>query len=292
MMLKNYLDDASAAWLQGKMEMDSDLSYYNFWEELKSKFTRDARAVHRQNWRAVKVTLAGSKVTLQEWSKFQAIYTTKRSMVEDWSDAEDQQHVFSQVPSGLQIKVLNETQKRRHDKKWVRVVVPPGMTVQEIMADVEQELGAPLHLISEDKRHFVLACSTDNEVRKLLELDGGKIGQQVLRVQRAEYSMTGDEMLTYVRRLLETGDELDSLRRSYGCEVPDQPKVHVVQAAPSPSGGNVQGAGPQGSRGRTPSIQRKAGQATREIGRIRPAHRNRHPSGGVQAILLQRPPSQ
>ena len=99
MNLKNFLDVASSALLAGKMALDPDLSYYQFWEELKSKFIRDARAVHRQNWRTVRLTTAGSQATLQEWLTFQAIYTSRRGLVEDWSDAEDQQNVFSQVPS-------------------------------------------------------------------------------------------------------------------------------------------------------------------------------------------------
>lgn len=75
MTLKNYLDEASAALLHGKMCMDSDLSYYDFWDELKSSFLRDARAIHRQNWRAIKLSPSGTHVTLQDWAKFQAQYT-------------------------------------------------------------------------------------------------------------------------------------------------------------------------------------------------------------------------
>ena len=98
MTLKKYLDEASAEWLLGKMAIDPDLPYYEFWDELKGKFLRDARATHRQNWLSVKLSTSGSTANLQEWSKFQALYTSKRTLVEDWSDAEDQKHVFSQVP--------------------------------------------------------------------------------------------------------------------------------------------------------------------------------------------------
>ena len=98
MNLKKFLDEASAALLAGKMALDPDYSYYQFWEELKSKFVRDARSVHRRNWQSVKLTTAGSMATLQEWLTYQAIYTSKRGLVEDWSDAEDQKLAFSRVP--------------------------------------------------------------------------------------------------------------------------------------------------------------------------------------------------
>lgn len=231
MTLKNYLDEASQALLHGEMSLDPDLSYYDFWEKLKCRFLRDARAIHRQNWRAVKLTPNG-KVTLQDWLKFQAIYTSKRVLVEDWSDAEDQQLVFSQVPPGLQAKVLTETRKRRNDKSWVRVVFPSSMSLPEVKAEMEAELGFTLRVLSQDRRHFVVSCGTQNEVQALLALDGCKIDRSILKVQRAEYSMTGDDIFQFVRRLLETDEELEVLRRSYGCEVPPSQSVRAVQVDP------------------------------------------------------------
>lgn len=234
MNLKNFLDEASAALLQGKMALDPDLSYYAFWDELKSKFLRDARNVHRRNWRGVKLNPAGSTATLQEWLRFQAIYTAKRGLVEDWSDAEDQQHVFSQVPPHLQIKVLAETQKRRTGKMWVRVVLPPGLRMAEVVENLETEIGTRVNVISQDRRHFVIACNNQVEMAALLDLDGSQLDGGVLRVQRAEYSMTGDDMFQYVKQLLETDDELVSLRRAYEIKVPS-PRVNAVQADPRPS---------------------------------------------------------
>ena len=233
MTLRNYLDEASAALLQGKMCIDPDLSYYEFWDELKSQLMRDARTMHRQNWRAVKLVTNGSRVTLQEWAKFQAVYVSKRALVEDWSDAEDQQHVFSQVPSGLQLKILAETRKRRSAKLWVRVVTPTGMTNAEVLSEIEAELGFTPHIVSQEKRHFVIACRNDTEVRGLMDLDGSKIDRHVLKVQRAEYNMSGDEIFAFMRRLLETDEELLVLRRSYGCaDPPTRREVHAVQLEP------------------------------------------------------------
>jgi hypothetical protein len=229
MNLKNFLDEASAALLQGKMALDPDLSYYAFWDELKSKFLRDARSVHRQNWRAVKV-VSTNPVTLQEWAKFQAIYCAKRALVEDWSDAEDQQHVFSQVPAGLQMKVLAETRKRRNGKLWVRVVLPPGLKMIDVVENLENELGTQLNVISQDKRHFVVACRNQVEMGSLLDLEDCKLDGGVIRVQRVEYSMSGDDILSHVKQLLETDDEFQTLRRSYDLKVQSpSANVHAVQ---------------------------------------------------------------
>lgn len=230
MNLKNFLDEASAALLQGKMALDPDLSYYAFFEELKAKYLRDARSVHRQNWRTVRLTVAGSRVTPQDWAKFQAIYCSKRGLVEDWSDAEDQQNVFSQVPQGLQMKVLAETRKRRNGKLWVRVVIPPGLAMPDVVENISDELGIRLQVISQDKRHFVINCRNQVEMQSLLDLEGCKLDGGVIRVQRAEYSMSGDDIFAFVKQLLETEEELESLRRSYDMHVQSpRSSVHAVQ---------------------------------------------------------------
>ena len=89
--LKGYLDDASADWLQARLDQDEDLGYYEFFEDLRSRFTRDARAVHRQAWGLVKLIKKGKNPTLQDWNAFQAAYLKKRGLVEDWADEEDRQ---------------------------------------------------------------------------------------------------------------------------------------------------------------------------------------------------------
>ena len=140
MTLKNFLDDASATLLVGKMAIDPDLSYNEFWSDLRARFLRDARTTHRQNWRATKLQITGNRVTLQDWCQFQAAYVSRRALVEDWSEMEDQGFVFSQTPSEYQPKILAETGKRRLGKNWVRVVVPQSMQALELQAILTQEV--------------------------------------------------------------------------------------------------------------------------------------------------------
>ena len=98
----------------------------------------------------------------------------------------------------------------------------------EVLENLETELGTPLNVISQDKRHFVVNCPNQVELTALLDLDGCKLDGGVLRVQRAEYSMSGDDMLQFVKQLLETDDELSTLRRSYDMP-PLEKRVNAVQ---------------------------------------------------------------
>jgi hypothetical protein len=166
----------------------------------------------------VKLQRLGKVPTLQEWSRFQANYLAKRALLEDWSDAEDQKLVFTQVPGCFHQKVLTETNRRRRDRAWVRVAVPESLTCQEVLQELERALGVALPRCHMDRRHFVIQCEGPAQQAQLLGYDRGHIDGHPLRIQRAEYSMSGEELLNYVRGLLLQDDELRLLKQSYGCE--------------------------------------------------------------------------
>ena len=206
--LKKYLDKASLALLEAEWCTDPDLGYYAFWEKLKSRFQRDVRTTHRHNWGAVKLVTYGSRPTLQEWTEFQAAYLGKRALVEEWGDEEDRRMVFSQVPEQYHQKIMTETQRRRRGQKWIRVGIPQGISSVKVREELEAEVGEPLTKINMEKRHFIVECPREEIYQKLLALDGSKIEGKPLRLQRAEYNMSGEEILAHVSILLQQEDEL------------------------------------------------------------------------------------
>ena len=215
--LRGYLDDASAIILEGRMHTDPSLSYYAFWQEFKDRFVQDARRAHRQAWKAVTLQISGSKVTVEDWHKFGAIYQDKRKLVEDWTDLEDHTNMLAQVPPEYQARVIHETHKRREHKRWVQVTVPRGLTAQEIVEEFSELVGRPLLPdVKMESRHFVISCKTDAEVRLLLDLNQSSIEGKVIGVQRSQYNMSGDEIWELVERLLKQDVELRAFRKAQG----------------------------------------------------------------------------
>lgn len=143
----------------------------------------------------------------------------------------------------------------RLHRRWVRVAVPQGLTPQEVQRELERALGAPLPHCSMDRRHFVIQCESQEQQDQLLGYDRGHIDGRPLRVQRAEYSMSGEELLNFVRDQLLQEDELRLLKQSYGCE-----KEEGVPTTPlrEKNGGGifavVQGNPPQGTVGASDAI--------------------------------------
>ena len=213
--MKGYLDEASAADLQARMNQDAGLEYYAFLATLRDRYMRDVVVTHRQNWSRVKLHSAGKHPTLQEWRKFEADYRAKRALVEDWSDHEDYQLVFSQVPAALRKKVMTETYRRRAHKKWARVTAPGGMSLRVLLQQLELALGAPLNDVTMDRRHFVVHCANSEQLAHLISLDKARMDGQQISIVSTEYNMSGDEILAYVGSILLQDDEIRLLEQSY-----------------------------------------------------------------------------
>ena len=236
--LRSYLDEASAITLEGRMHTDPSLSYYKFWQELKDCFVRDARSTHRQAWKGVRLQITGAKISLSDWAKFQAQYLDKRALVEDWSDLEDQHNVLSQVPPEMQSRIMRETSKRKANKKWVQVVVPPLLSAPEVIEELSQVLGRPLQRDTKiENRHFVVHCQSETEMHELYKWDGASMDGHPLRVQRADYFMSGDDIFAFVRQMLQEDEDLRALRIAMGqpADPPRSPReVRAVQVEPVP----------------------------------------------------------
>ena len=112
----------------------------------------------------------------------------------------------------------------------MRVSTPQGVSTQEVQEILVELLGKELEIIAQEKRHFVIACHGDEQVQALLALDGLKIDDQIVAISHAQYSMSGDELFQFVRRLLKTEEEMNLLRRSYGCGDSTPRSVKVVQS--------------------------------------------------------------
>ena len=110
---------------------------------------------------------------------------------------------------------MTETQRRRRGQKWIRVGIPQGISSVKVREELEAEVGEPLTKINMEKRHFIVECPREEIYQKLLALDGSKIEGKPLRLQRAEYNMSGEEILAHVSVLLEQEDELRLLQKSY-----------------------------------------------------------------------------
>ena len=241
--LRSYLDEPSAAILDRKLGANPNLFYEEFWQELRTRFDGDMLPIHRFNWRTVKLKMAGHAPTLQEWDLFCAQYTTRRQLVYDWSDSEDRELVFSQVPRQFLKGIVEETRVRRKTLHWVRVEYPVGLAPQE----VQREFELPLHRSLLDcvfHRHsLVVKCASELEKLELLQFHGGTIEGKLLKVRLAHFHMSGDDMLEHVREELLLVDELQRLRLSLGCLTAEKgdltPKSSESQSL-TPQGGNKQ----------------------------------------------------
>ena len=105
--------------------------------------------------------------------------------------------------------------------------------------------------------------------------------------------MSGDEMFAFVRRLLETTDELETLRRSFGCAEPEKHAVQAVQAARSPKAGTSHSLGWDKSSSKDKS-RRSPKSDNRDRSRSSPSAPSKpkpaHPASNSSGAKLNGPP--
>ena len=217
-----YLDNASSTRLRAKLRSGPGTSYNEFWAQLKDKYQKDVRTIHRQNWQLVKAKRAGARTTSQEWEEYMATYWSLRELVDGWDDAEDRQLVFRQIPPEYQLAVIRETDRRRAGRRWIWVGAPDGVPIHQLRTHLEWELGTTFEDCEMGRRHFIVKCPSEHLYRELMDYEGGKVDGKAFKVQPTEYCMSGDEMLEYIKHLLGQADEVSRTCKSYGC-----PEAHL-----------------------------------------------------------------
>jgi len=77
---------------------------------------------------------------LGDWCKYTAKFKSTRARVADRTDAEEHQQVFCQLTPNMQRELMKEQAKRRRNKPWVSVHVPPSVQLQEVIDGVAEIL--------------------------------------------------------------------------------------------------------------------------------------------------------
>lgn len=126
--------------------------------------------------------------------------------------------------------MVQKASKTQAKQAWIRVCIPPALTFQEVNHELEKELGHPLSKCSMERRGFTFQCDSREEQVELIRMDGAELYGHAIKILGTEYSMSGDDMMSFVQRLLESEEKLHLMRRCYGC-VDDEPKSpHQVEA--------------------------------------------------------------
>ena len=217
--LRMKLDEGNRAILDAELAMQPNLTYYEFYETFLERNRKDAQTMHHSNWRQVKLQMtgpAGRELTKKDWDKFRANYLMKRSRVEGWSEIIDYEQIFGQLPGYFQQAVVKEQCRRRAGKNWVRVSIPKGLEMKNILQQMKEEVQRELFVVRTNGTHFVVECPNPEVARALLGIDGCMLDGETVRIQKAEYTMEGNDIFAFVDHLLMEENELRGLQQTCG----------------------------------------------------------------------------
>ena len=84
---------------------------------------------------------------------------------------------------------------------------------------MKEEVQRELFIVKHNGTHIVVECPDAATARKLLSMDACELDGDTLQIQKAEYSMQGDDIYDFVDRLLNEENELRGLQQTCGSGV-------------------------------------------------------------------------
>ena len=174
--------------------------------------------------------------------------------------------------------------------------MPPGIHASDIQKVLEAAAGQQLPVVRRDGHQFIIECASAQQLQTVLKWDQGRIDGKVFRVQRTEYRMSGDEILDYVRILLEKAEE--RARRLPFTRMPAierRGKARTVTSVPANIPATPAVEEPVNRPNRSPKEGNKQSQRnTEDSNRARtpPVNRGGHKGGAREARRAGTPPAE
>ena len=143
----------------------------------------------RNLWKQVKLDTT-QPLTGDKWRKFQREFELRKFRVSDWTENEEYDMIFGQLPEFYQIRVGTEESKRRKGKFWVKVSNLKGVTAFEVQEEFAELLGGRLGQVEETPKGFLLECGSERMRRRVIGMDGAEINGCMIKTTRVERKLT------------------------------------------------------------------------------------------------------
>ena len=224
--------------LKARMLTESNLQYQEHWDAFCHEGGYDAQKQNRAEWVAIKLAHSGPKgaeVTLGDWRTFQARFTAARARVADRTKAEEHQMVFRQLTPKMQEVLLREQSKRRASRPWVSIVTPGRIPLNDVLAEMRDQLGGLLPTTETTRAGCIVQCATAEMRDRFLHFSGWEFEGQSIEVTRYEYEMTSEETFEFFLQRLRVDQELSATRATYGCTVDAEISQNSPQSRTPPT---------------------------------------------------------
>ena len=130
---------------------------------------RGAKGAHRNEWRKVKPKLP---LSVESWRAFEKEFELARSKVEDSTEQEARDLIFSQLPPDWQQKVVEEDCKRiDRSSLEVKVTQVPTMGEEELREDLEAMCGQRIKRCQEHPPGYRVEAYAEDGVKAILLLN-------------------------------------------------------------------------------------------------------------------------
>jgi hypothetical protein len=175
-LLYSKLDEASQKELNTRMKQDPTLAFHDYYAELCRTFAMDVKLMPRNKWRKITLDKTKGKVTLVQWRRFKINLEQALDQGERPGDVDLREHILQQLTSQLRDQVLREEHITRKRQCWVRITVPYGMDIADLMDKVREEMGPSFDPDSSPvvatQQGFMFDCKSERLRTRALSLNG------------------------------------------------------------------------------------------------------------------------
>ena len=201
------------------------ISFWDFWSRLDDLYGADHSSSYREQWRQVKLSYKGPKVTLADSRKFRTNFELAKLKVLDWTPDEERTLIRDQLPPALLSEVVKEDHRAMGQRNTsLRVPQTPGVTMDMLLTllcsvwELDNTNPLTMHMlqkcITEDGYGWLIECSRPYTRWKALTLDEMTFKGVTIPVCKFENRLTGETIFNRIEDRLKQDEELWYLIRT------------------------------------------------------------------------------
>ena len=213
-LLRESLDEASQLILQAERASNPELTFEGFWKKLERRFMGDVDLYNRRKWEAC--TLKGvGRLTPMVWRKFEAEFLLAKANIGGISDREAEVKLEDELSTPMRGELQREENRRKLTNFWVRISRMGDQSREEMARFVGGAIGRQGVRGQDCAGGWVFDCEGQHGRETVLELDGGRMGGDVLHITAYDKGMTLEEKLRWIQKQVEIMENEDRNYRTY-----------------------------------------------------------------------------
>ena len=177
--------------------------------------------------------MPGDSLRLDDWAEFRERFLLLRRRVLNRADGEDRKLLLNQLPPHMKRLVLEEEHKRRQRSWLVRLHGLPPTDIRDLQASIDEAIQGHVHKVDAVTGGILVTCGTQQLFEQVLGLHNSRWDNHLVTATRADFTLTGDDIILLVGSRLEMEESLRDHSADIFPSTSPMAQVSVIEQADS-----------------------------------------------------------